>query len=94
MRFCDCGADKHGWSHASWCSTANSNFEVHQCEGVMGPCDKIGPEVQEESSRTRYIWDGNGNDPNKDPWLCRDCARLHHEHWDEMWAQLYQGVYY
>lgn len=88
---CDCGAEKHGWSHSEWCSTFGANFERHKCEGSMGPCDAEGPGVEQESSRTMYHWDGTGEDPNRDPWLCRDCARIHHEHWDEMWDDYNRG---
>jgi hypothetical protein len=44
--------------------------------------------VKPESSRTMYHWNGEGEDPNRDVWLCRRCAKEHHEHWDDMWAQV------
>lgn len=30
-------------------------------------------------------------DPNRDVWLCRECAKLHHEYWDEMWDNYNSG---
>lgn len=51
-----------------------------------------------EDSRTQYpgktIWD-DGYEPHKDPnrpsLLCRMCADLHHEYWDDMWKEYYSG---
>lgn len=47
-----------------------------------------GPGVLWESSRTRYHWDGTGEDPNRDQALCRECAVDHHEYWDDMWSNV------
>jgi hypothetical protein len=44
-----------------------------------------------ESSRTMYHWDGTGKDPNRSLLLCRQCAILHHDYWDEMWDQYNAG---
>lgn len=48
-----------------------------------------------ESSRTAYPWDGefdSKDDPNRDKLLCRKCAKLHHEFWDQMWIK-YRDCY-
>lgn len=58
------------------------------CEGGGGPCYEISFEVKPESSRTMYHWDGKGEDPNRCRWLCRPCAKMHHEHWDDMWSNV------
>ena len=45
--------------------------------------------VQWESSRTAYHFDGligSPDDPNRPVALCRACAKDHHRHWDDMWA--------
>lgn len=89
---CDCGATKHGWTHSSWCSSFSNNFQIHKCEGHALGCTVSGASVYLESSRTHYIWDGTGEDPNRDLYLCRDCAKFHHEYWDEMWAEYYSGL--
>ena len=31
-------------------------------------------------------------DPNKLTLLCQPCAKDHHEHWDDMWAEYYAGL--
>ena len=33
-----------------------------------------------------------GEDPNKPLALCRDCAREHHQDWDERWREYYAGL--
>lgn len=59
--------------------------KFHRCERCGARPAKV------ESSRTAYHWDGNGEDPNRDPWLCAACAREHHTYWDEMWDEYYRG---
>ena len=86
---CTCGADKHGWPHSRWCPLEKVNWERRRCAGFDGPCDREGPEVQPELSRTRYHWNGNEPDPNAPIPLCRSCARAHHDHWDRQWAEYY-----
>ena len=34
--------------------------------------------VEAEPARTRYFWDGWGENPNRDHYLCRICAEDHH----------------
>ena len=43
-----------------------------------------------EDSRISIHWDGRGVDPNSPIRLCRKCARAHHDHWDEVWGELWQ----
>lgn len=43
-----------------------------------------------EPARTAYNWHGefdSSQDPNRDKLLCRKCAVMHHEFWDEMWKK-------
>lgn len=50
--------------------------------------------LESESSRTMYHWDGEWNDPNnpnRNVLLCRQCAFMHHEYWDEMWDDYNRG---
>ena len=44
-----------------------------------------------EDGRTMYEWNGKGEDPNRSQLLCRMCAVMHHDYWDEMWADYYSG---
>jgi hypothetical protein len=56
-------------------------------------CDSL-DDVQEESSRTAYHWDGpmdSPDNPNRPVHLCRPCAKEHHEHWDAMWDEYNSG---
>ena len=31
-------------------------------------------------------------DPNQPIWLCRECAKKHHEFWDAQWEEFYAGL--
>lgn len=44
--------------------------------------------VRREFARTGYSWDGVGEDPNRNPHLCRTCAVEHHAYWDAMWEEV------
>jgi hypothetical protein len=64
--------------------------------------------VELEGSRTLYPFEGQpiyirdvlknpdilkrSADPNKPVYLCRACAKAHHEHWDELWADYHAGL--
>lgn len=44
-----------------------------------------------EDSRTMYPWNGEGKNPNA-PWLlCKRCAEMHHDYWDDMWDEYNRG---
>lgn len=45
--------------------------------------------VRWESSRTCYSDSPLDGGRNRDVALCAECAREHHEYWDEMWADYY-----
>lgn len=47
--------------------------------------------VHLESSRTAYLWNGEGEDPNAPIPLCRPCAKIHHDNWDEQWKEVERG---
>jgi len=54
-------------------------------------CESCGSAVgvQSESGRSAYHFEGvrgSLEDPNRNRWLCRECAAEWHAHWDEMWA--------
>lgn len=44
---------------------------------------------------TSYAWDGEGENPNRDPVLCAEGADEYHKHWQDMWYEYYssQGLY-
>lgn len=55
-------------------------------------CNETVDLVIETSSRTSYLWDGTGEDPNRDLTLCPECAIHHHEQWDSQWAEYYSMI--
>ena len=60
-----------------------SGHICEHCSTVFG--------LDHEESRTMYHWEGEGEDPNRSLLLCRQCAILHHDFWDEMWDQYNAG---
>lgn len=55
---------------------------------AMGRCERCGERPASPTHcRTMYHWDGHGEDPNRDPVLCRDCAEEYHADWDAQWDE-------
>ena len=65
-------------------------------------CEHCGTirQLKFEDSRTLYYYKGNDDvfsgkpdphDPNRPQLLCRKCAVLHHDYWDDMWKDYYSG---
>jgi hypothetical protein len=53
-------------------------------------CESV-TEVELECGRTMYPTElpaEHPDNPNRSVLLCRPCAGKHHEHWDEMWANV------
>ena len=44
------------------------------------------------TAATAYHWDGNGEDPNRDLWLCCDCKEMYYEYYDELWNDYYAEI--
>ncbi len=66
-------------------------FFMLECERCGRQCSG----VKSESSRTMYNFDGpigSPEDPNRDIMLCRDCAKEHHDYWNERWDDYYAGL--
>ncbi len=40
---------------------------------------------------TMYHWDGKGENPNRQPWLCEPCNEEYHEYWMDMWSNVPGG---
>lgn len=38
-------------------------------------------------SMTMYYWDGKGEDPNRDQFLCKECEEEHRAYWTERWEE-------
>jgi len=63
---------------------------------VFDGCERCGSwwKVKWEPGRTAYHFTGTPNspdDPNRCRRFCRPCAAEYHEHWDDMWSQVYAG---
>ncbi len=65
--------------------------QLLKCQGSCGPCDEI-KTVQMRVSMTAYVWDGKGEDPNKDVPLCDCCWEFYEAYWKERWQEYYSGV--
>lgn len=58
-------------------------------------CDKCGHEgrdVIDVPSQTRYPWNGEGKDPNRDHVLCIECGIEVTEQIEYQWAEYYASV--
>ncbi len=66
------------------------NFALNEC--LRCGTTKREHGVEAESSRTCYHHDHDGEDPNAPIMLCRPCAKMHHEEWDERWSEYYSGL--
>lgn len=38
-------------------------------------------------SMTMYHWNGEGEDPNRDQFLCKECEADHRSYWAGMWNE-------
>jgi len=48
-----------------------------------------------EGSRTMYCFEGDWDDlknPNRPKLLCSCCAEEHHDYWNDMWSEYYNGL--
>lgn len=61
-----------------------------KCEGSSGPCSS--EEAKQRPCMTAYHWDGKGENPNKGPILCEDCAVEYAAMWKERWDEYYSGL--
>lgn len=65
-------------------------LQVPKCEGVTHECDR--PVITRTPCRTGYSWDGEGENPNKDPHLCIACSKEYDDLWSERWREYYASV--
>ncbi len=49
-------------------------------------CDMI-KSLSSVPSMTMYHWNGEGEDPNRDQFLCKECEEEHRAYWSERWAE-------
>jgi hypothetical protein len=70
------------------------------CEGMYGPCREFNNPYNKKNnvswipSMSHYYWDIDKfplEDPNRDLFLCENCAKLFNEHWQEKWEEYYNG---
>jgi len=55
-------------------------------------CGTSSPLVAPCCSHTRYVWDGTGENPNRDRLLCPDCAIEYTEEMEDKWNEYYSGI--
>lgn len=60
-------------------------LKLHQCE----LCDTISTNVLPRSSRTKYHWEGEGEDPNQDKLFCPECSERYTLLMDSLWADVH-----
>lgn len=53
---------------------------------------RSGREVRRQGALTSYYWDGKGEDPNRDLFLCSACRGMYCDYWNERWAEYYGGL--
>lgn len=71
--------------------------ESHYLLGVKNPgrcegCKRDVEYIVQTPSCTKYCWDGQGEDPNRDRMLCITCSEDHLDYWNEMWSDYYSSV--
>ncbi len=64
---------------------------IHEMDPGICECCGSMDGVEAEDSRTSYCWNGEGEDPNRSVFLCRLCALVHHDFWDEQWDEYNRG---
>lgn len=83
---------------AAWLSTRPAELEelarilrvpLHTCEGQFGSCTNL--VISGTVCRTSYPWDGEGENPNRDPLLCPECSQNYDDHWKAMWDEYHSG---
>ena len=64
-------------------------FPSIPCEDGRPDC-RATPSVLVDS-RTMYDWNGEGEDPNRDKIMCRECAADYNEQMNSQWADYNNG---
>lgn len=53
-----------------------------------GPCEQCSKEpAYVIVAETKYGWDGEGENPNRDLELCAECATEYRDHWSAQWEE-------
>lgn len=60
---------------------------MSECE----QCKRDLETVKDRPSMTAYVWDGEGDDPNRAGDLCDDCWEDYRAYWQERWDEYYAG---
>lgn len=58
------------------------------CEYCLQLKEGVGP----VPAMTAYAWDGKGEDPNRSPWLCKECEEEYVAFWDERWKEYHSDI--
>lgn len=63
---------------------------LEPCEGHRGPCQ--GNALWPTASMTAYVWDGQGEDPNRPRLLCPACSETYIKDMSDQWDDYYRGL--
>jgi hypothetical protein len=55
-------------------------------------CEQEKPDVVPRPAMTAYHWDGEGEDPNRDVFLCDEDWEEYRAYWQERWDEYYSMV--
>lgn len=72
-----------------------SNGKCYFCGEPARKCNRSGEclgGARPVPSQIMYEWDGQGEDPNRDLWLCKECGEEYTQIMDDQWAEYYSSV--
>ena len=64
---------------------------AEKCEAEGFVCEGPYSVIIEVPSHTIYPWNGVGKNPNRNRFLCPECAEEHEQYWAQMWGDYYSG---
>lgn len=59
---------------------------------LFTPCCGATGNMSWRPAVTAYHWDGKGKDPNRDLYLCDNCAEDYYDYYDGLWQDYYGGI--
>lgn len=58
--------------------------EIGLCEGQFAQYGECEGEIEWRGAATKYCWNGEGKNPNRELLLCDRCAKEYYDYWVEM----------
>lgn len=84
----------YGFIRFTWAEFRGALVRIDTERNIaMGGCERCGSfwRLHRHPSMTAYVWDGVGENPNREGWFCEPCGEDYDEHWDAMWAEYNSG---